>query len=323
MPSGAGAWASCRSSRPSSRGIVSVAGRRGAACQLGDLPGLGESGRAQGGFKGSPAPCPASDLRGGRGRRCAGPRVLVGEGPAVLTVAPFLPSHLRTQGLPGKWPPEHPSPPCGRRGLGAPGPSRPEAPRGQGWGPRGADASAAESRVPVLLLAPSERGRPQGPRGGWTDAALLAQPPRGWVGAACSQGPLLRIQIKQFHKPSRGLLRLSKQGPGPETTAPPGGSPWALGRQEARLPELEPDPVVWVRCGQGAGLGRPGRESLAFPGALGQGGGQGPQRAQVCLSSCVQKSWQEQGPLGKLDPEQGGGHLSLVMISGAHTHRRM
>ena len=81
--------------------------------------------------------------------------------------------------------------------------------------------------------------------------------------------------------------------------------------------------MVWVTCGQGAGLGRPGCESLAFPGALGQGGGQGPRRARVCLSSCVQKSWQEQGPSGKPDPEQGGGHLSLVMMLGAHTHRRM
>ena len=73
----------------------------------------------------------------------------------------------------------------------------------------------------------------------------------------------------------------------------------ALGCQEARPPELEPDPVVWVTCGQG--------------------GGQGPQRARVCLSSCVQKCWQEQGPSGKPDPEQGGGHLSLVMMLGAHT----
>ena len=165
MPSGAGAWASCRSSRPNSRGTVSVARCRGAACRLGDLPGLGESGRAQGGFKGSPPPCPESGLQGGRGRRCAGPRALVGEGPAVLTVVPFLPSHLRTQGLPGKWRPQKPSPPCGRRGLGTPGPSRPEAPPRAGLGAWGADASGASpgcpcsSWFPVNAAAPRVRRR--------------------------------------------------------------------------------------------------------------------------------------------------------------------
>ena len=212
MPSGAGAWASCRSSRPNSRGTVSVAGHRGAACRLGDLPGLGESGRAQGGFKGSPPPCPESGLWGGWGRRCAGPRALVGEGLAILTVAPFLPSHLRTQGLPGKWPPKNPSPPCGRRGLGAPGLSRLKAPpraglgaraplvrrlpQGQGWGPGplssggspkgragglGSRCLWGESRVPVLLLVSSERSSPQGPEeAGQTLPSSPSHPGAGW-----------------------------------------------------------------------------------------------------------------------------------------------
>ncbi|XP_044782475.1 epididymal-specific lipocalin-6 isoform X2 [Bubalus bubalis] len=124
-------------------------------------------------------------------------------------------------------------------------------------------------------------------------------------GATCSQGLLLRIQIKQFHKPSRGLLRVSKQGPGPESAAPPGGSPRALGRQEARPPELELDPVVWVTCGQGAGLGRPGRESLAFPGALGQGGGPGtPESRSLSVFLCPEV-------LAEAGAAGGRGHLAL------------
>lgn len=97
-PSGAGAWASCRSSRPSSRGTVSVPGCWGAVCRLEDLPGLGESGRAQGGFKGSPAPCPASGLRGGWGRRCAGPGCWLARAghPHLGPFPPQSPAHTRS-----------------------------------------------------------------------------------------------------------------------------------------------------------------------------------------------------------------------------------
>ena len=97
-PSGAGAWASCRSSRPSSRGTVSVARCWGAVCRLEDLPGLGESGRAQGGFKGSPAPCPASGLRGGWGRRCAGPGCWLARAghPHLGPFPPQSPAHTRS-----------------------------------------------------------------------------------------------------------------------------------------------------------------------------------------------------------------------------------
>ena len=97
-PSGAGAWASCRSSRPSSRGTVSVPGCWGAVCRLEDLPGLRESGRAQGGFKGSPAPCPASGLRGGWGRWCAGPGCWLARAghPHLGPFPPQSPAHTRS-----------------------------------------------------------------------------------------------------------------------------------------------------------------------------------------------------------------------------------
>ena len=86
------------------------------------------------------------------------------------------------------------------------------SPKGRAGG-LGSRCLWGESRVPVLLLVSSERGSPQGPEeAGQTLPS--SPPPRGWVGAACSQGLLLRIQIKQFHKPSRGLSRLSTQGPG-------------------------------------------------------------------------------------------------------------
>ena len=56
-------------------------------------------------------------------------------GPAILTSAPFLPSHLRTQGLPGKRPPRAPLP-CVAGGAWVPwAPVLRRLHGGQGWGP--------------------------------------------------------------------------------------------------------------------------------------------------------------------------------------------
>ena len=246
------------------------------------------------------------------GQVVCGARVLVGEGrpssPRPLS-SPVTCAHkvFPVSGLP-----EHPSPLCGRRHLGALGPCLPEAPRWAGLGPWGADASEGESRPPVLLLVSSECCTHQGPGGGWPDTALLAQPPRGWVGGHLLPGALAADSNKAVPQTLPGSLACVQAGPWAGDCCSPRGSPRALGRQEARPPELELDPVVWVTCGQGTGLGRPGRESLAFPGALGQGRGQVPQRAGVCLSSCVLKSWQKQGPLG------GGVILHSARIGCTH-----
>lgn len=82
----------------------------------------------------------------------------------------------------------------------------------QGWGPREADVSAGESRVPVFLLVSSERCSPRGGAGQMLPSSPSC-PGAGWV-AACSQGLLLWIQIKQFLKLS-GVSRVSKRVPGP------------------------------------------------------------------------------------------------------------
>ena len=93
----------------------------------------------------------------------------------------------------------------------------------------------------------------------------------------------------------------------------PPGSPRALGRPEARPPELELDPVVWVTCGQGAGLRRPGRESLAFPGALGQGGGPGtPESRSLSVFLCPEV-------LAEAGAAGGWGHLALCWYR-VYTH---
>ena len=198
---------------------------------------------------------------------------------------------------------------------------------GQGWGPREPMPLRASPGHPCCSWFPVNAAPTRGPEE--AGQTLPSSPSRlgAGQGATCSQGLLLRIQIKQFHKPSRGLLRVSKQGPGPESAAPPGGSPRALGRQEARPPELELDPVVWVTCGQGAGLGRPGRQSLAFPGALGQGGGPGtPESRSLSVFLCPEV-------LAEAGAAGGRGHLALCWYwvythtdicehTQTHTHTR-
>ena len=236
------------------------------------------------GLQGVACSMPSVRPVGGWGRRCVEPRVPVGEGPAILTVAPFLPSHLCTQGLPGKQPPLAPLPSVWQEAPGCPRPlssggftvgrtggpgepmslwASPGCPGpllsrgstvGRAGGPRKPMSLRVSPGYPCSSWFPVNAAAPRGPEeAGQMLPSSPSRPGAGWV-AACSQGLLLWIQIKQFHKLSRGLSCV-QAGPCP--------------------PELELDPVVWVMCGQGAGLGRPGHESLAFPGALGQGGGCG------------------------------------------------
>lgn len=103
-------------------------------------------------------------------------------GPAILTSAPFLPSHLRTQGLPGKRPPRAPLPSVWQEAPGCPGPLSSGGSTVGRAGAPGSRCLCGESRPPVLLLVSSECCTHQGPGGGWPDTALLAQPPRGWAG---------------------------------------------------------------------------------------------------------------------------------------------
>ena len=156
-------------------------------------------------FKESPSPRPKSDLwgrppSGGWGAEC---RARQGPGCSAATVCPrrpagqgalprphrrlaFSPSHLCTQGLPGKRPSRASVPEllCGGRSLGALG-----APPSQ-WLYRGRAGLGAwgscclSGRVrgpPMFLLVSSERCSPQGTGGGWPDATLPAQPPGCWA----------------------------------------------------------------------------------------------------------------------------------------------
>lgn len=164
--------------------------------------------------------------------------------PVLTAVSLSSPSHLCTQGLPGKRPSRASLSSCVVGGVWGPwGPLHPSGSTTamQGWGLGGADASPGEPRVPQCSSwFPVNAAAPRGPEeAGQMLPSLLSLPGAGlWAG--CSQGLSTQIAINRFHKLVLCLSPVSKQGPGLRADR----------RADRELP-----PQGWVAAGRGGWAG--------------------------------------------------------------------
>ena len=139
------------------------------------------------------------------------------------------------------------------------------------------------------------RGRAAAGRGGW--AAWACQ------GLSTEHRASLGTRVQACRPvPPQGPSG-PEVGAGLEAAAPPAGLTTAPGRQEAGPLNLEEDPVIWMKCGQGAGLGCPGCERLAFPGWSSRMGGRGSRDPRGLEPVGPPVSWSP----GRAQAVRGGG----------------